>query len=84
MQLSGFGYDEQADEWFFRPQIPKEIGKVKSKIRIGETWFDVESEGNGTLLKEFKIDGKNQLKSGGILDKKFIDGKRHKVVVKME
>ena len=82
--MTGFGYDEQTDVWFFRPQIPKEIGKVKSTIKIGNTWFDVESEGNGDKLIEYTIDGKNQLKTKGVLDKKYIDGKRHKVVVKME
>ncbi|MEN8157396.1 MAG: hypothetical protein ABFS10_10625, partial [Bacteroidota bacterium] len=80
--MSGFGYNEHTDSWYFRPQIPEEIGKVQSTIRIGNTWFDVESEGNGDRLKEFAIDGEEQIHTGGILDIKFLDGQRHSVVVK--
>ncbi|MEN8256174.1 MAG: hypothetical protein ABFR33_11975, partial [Verrucomicrobiota bacterium] len=82
--MAGFGYNEKMGHWFFRPQVPDEIGTVRSRIRIRDTWFDVASSGKGSTLAEFKIDGKDLLAAGGILDPKYIDGKRHKVVVRMK
>ncbi|MEN8228889.1 MAG: hypothetical protein ABFS38_12105 [Bacteroidota bacterium] len=82
--MSGFGYNEHTDTWFFRPQVPEKIGKVKSTIRIGNTWFDVESEGRGDRLQVFTIDGEDQIHTGGILDIKYLDGRRHELVVKMK
>lgn len=81
--MAGFGYNEAAGHWFFRPQVPDEIGAVKSRIKIGDTWFEVTSGGKGSVLAEFTVDGEDLLSSGGILDPKFIDGKTHKISVRM-
>ena len=67
-----------------KQNILTKINFLKSKIRIGNTWFNIESEGNGTKLIEFKIDGKDEIKTGGVLNKKYIDGKHHKIIVKMK
>jgi len=81
--MAGFGYNENAGHWFFRPQVPDEIGTVTSRIKIRDTWFDVTSSGNGDTLAVFKIDGKDLLSSGGQLDPNYIDGKPHKIEVRM-
>ncbi len=81
--LAGLGYDENAGHWFFRPQVPEELGKVRANIRIGGTRFDAESSGNGDSVAAFTIDGKDQPLTG-ILDPKYLDGKRHRVVIRMQ
>jgi len=48
--MAGFGYNEAAGHWFFRPQVPDEIGTVQSTIKIRDTWFDVISSGKGDTL----------------------------------
>ncbi|MEN8157395.1 MAG: T9SS type A sorting domain-containing protein [Bacteroidota bacterium] len=79
--MAGLGYNEQDDTWFFRPQITTEIDSANSQIRIGETWFDVQSEGGGDQIELFTIDGETQ-HTDGVLDEKYLDGGRHAIVVK--
>ena len=81
--FAGFGYNTNTGEWFFRPQIPDRLGGVTSTVYIGKTRFDVISSGNGDTVAEFKIDGQKQLPDG-ILNKKYIDGKTHKVEIRMK
>ena len=81
--FAGFGYDEKAKRYFFRPQVPDALGTVRSHIRIGGTTFDVTSSGNGEQVAEFKIDEVAQ-SLDGVLDSKSIDGGHHTVVIKMQ
>ena len=71
--FAGFGYDEKAHHYFFRPQAPDELGTVRSHIRIGSASFDVTSSGNGKQVAEFKIDGVAQ-PCYGVLDSRYVDG----------
>ena len=81
--FTGFGYNETEDYWFFRPQVPDGFGEIKSKIKIKDAWFDVTSAGKGTEVEKFTIDGKDYIKTQGRLPEKFIDGKNHKIFIKM-
>jgi len=81
--FAGFGYDEKAKRYFFRPQVPDALGTVRSHLRIDRTTFDVTSSGNGEQVAEFKIDGVAQ-GLDGVLDNKSIDGGHHTVVIKMQ
>ncbi|MDO8585638.1 MAG: hypothetical protein Q7T82_01225 [Armatimonadota bacterium] len=80
--FAGYGYDEKAKRYFFRPQIPDALGTVKSHIMIGNTSFDVTASGNGSRVAEFKVDGVDQ-NTDGVLDRKYLDGGKHGVVVRM-
>ena len=80
--FAGLGYNERAHNYYFRPQVPDELGAVKSRIKIDTTWFNVTASGNGSTVLEFKVDEVDQ-KLDGVLDGKFIDGGKHEVVVRM-
>ncbi|MHB1457486.1 MAG: hypothetical protein ACYC0V_11295 [Armatimonadota bacterium] len=81
--FAGFGYNANVGEWFFRPQIPEGLGLATSTVYIGKTRFDIVSSGNGDTVAEFKIDGQKQAPDG-ILSRKYIDGKTHKVEIRMK
>ena len=81
--FTGFGYNEIEDYWFFRPQVPDGFGEIKSRIKIKDTWFDITSVGKGTEVEKFTIDGKDYTKTQGVLPEEFIDGKTHKIFIKM-
>ena len=81
--FAGFGYDEKAHHYFFRPQIPDELKTVQSHIKIGSTTFDVTASGNGDQVAEFKIDGIAQ-PLDGVLDVKHLDGGKHTVIISMK
>jgi len=80
--FAGLGYDEKLRHYFFRPQIPAELGTVRSHIKIGATSFDVTASGNGEKVVEFKVDGVEQ-PADGVLDAKFVDGGKHTLVIRM-
>jgi hypothetical protein len=80
--FAGLGYDEKAHHYYFRPQVPDELGTVRSHIRINKTQFDVTASGNGSKVVEYKIDGSDQGPSSA-LDAKYLDGGKHGVVVRM-
>ncbi len=82
--FAGFGYNETEDYWFFRPQVPDGFGQIKSEIKIKDTWFDVTSTGSGTQVEKFTIDGKDYTQSQGRLPENVIDGKKHKIFIKMQ
>ena len=79
----GLGYDELSKQYFFRPQVPAEIGDASGRVCIGRTWFEVHAKGSGRKLMEFNIDGQKQ-PLDGILDAKYLDGGSHKVTLGME
>lgn len=81
--FAGIGFDEWRREYFFRPQIPDEFGAVKSQVRIGETFFEVTSVGNGNTVDSFIINDIDYTSKKGILPAVYLDGGRHTVEIKM-
>jgi hypothetical protein len=79
----GLGYDETAKHWFFRPQVPAEIGEASGRVCIGRTWFEVQAKGCGQKLTKFELDGQQQ-PLDGILNPKYLDGQTHHVTLRME
>lgn len=79
----GLGYDEASKHWFFRPQVPVEIGEASGRVCIGRTWFEVQAKGYGQKLIKFEIDGQQQ-SLNGILDPKHLDGQTHNITLVME